>query len=70
MPSEEDYIGDLPAHVHSTAFKHKQITKGGALLILHPVSIYLSNLSIYDLSIYNVRYTYYMYKNIDIDIDI
>jgi len=24
--SEEDYIGDLPDHVHSTAFKHKQIT--------------------------------------------
>jgi len=24
--SEEDYIGDLPDRVHSTAFKHKQIT--------------------------------------------
>ena len=24
--SEDDYIGDLPDHAHSTAFKHKQIT--------------------------------------------
>src|SRR4051812_14342134 len=35
--SEEDYIGDLPGHVHSTPFKHKQITKTLSLLLAHPV---------------------------------
>ena len=32
----EDYIGDLPGHVHSTAFEHKQNTKTLSLLMVHP----------------------------------
>ena len=39
MQSEEDYIGDLPAHVHSTAFKHKQITKGGKRYLFYTLYI-------------------------------
>ena len=37
MQSGEDYIGDLPGHVHSTAFEHKQNTKTLSLLLVHPV---------------------------------
>ena len=37
----EDYIGDLPGHVHSTAFEHKQNTKTLSLLMVHPVYVYV-----------------------------
>src|SRR6185436_7506440 len=40
--SEEDYIGDLPDRVHSTAFKHKQISKGGSVTYFTPcIYIYM-----------------------------
>jgi hypothetical protein len=34
--SEEDYIGHLPNPVHSTAFKHKQITNNPIVTYLTP----------------------------------